>query len=121
MNVTFMRILPGKDSSVEIDPSSMVKAEAFTSDDQTELDQSYFASDDKNVLAGVWECAPCKEEIDSYPVHEMMTIISGSVTLTDKKGKSETFIAGDVFFIPKGTQCTWHITETLRKIYMIAG
>jgi uncharacterized cupin superfamily protein len=51
----------------------------------------------------------------------MMTIISGSVTLTDKKGKSEKFTAGDVFFIPKGTQCTWHITEALRKMYMIAG
>ncbi|MGK0399514.1 MAG: putative cupin superfamily protein [Gammaproteobacteria bacterium] len=50
----------------------------------------------------------------------MMTIISGSVTLTDKKGKSETFTAGDVFFIPKGTQCTWHITEALRKMYMLA-
>jgi uncharacterized cupin superfamily protein len=121
MNDTFMRILPGDDSLVEVEPSSMVELDAFTTDDQTELNQSYFASGDKNVLVGVWECAPCKEEIESYPVHEMMTIISGSVTLTNKKGKSETFTAGDVFFIPKGAQCTWHITETLRKIYMIAG
>lgn len=121
MNDTFMRILQGNDSSVEIESSSMVEVAAFTTDDQTELNQSYFTSVDKNVLAGVWECAPCKEEIESYPVHEMMTIISGSVTLTNKKGKSETFTAGDVFFIPKGTQCTWHITETLRKMYMVAG
>jgi uncharacterized cupin superfamily protein len=27
----------------------------------------------------------------------------------------------DVFFIRKGTKCTWHITETLRKFYMIAS
>ena len=44
----------------------MVELDAFTTDDQTELNQSYFASGDKNVLAGVWECAPCKEEIESY-------------------------------------------------------
>jgi len=27
----------------------------------------------------------------------------------------------DTFFIPKGTQCTWHITEKLRKFYMISS
>jgi len=121
MTNTFMRILPGKGTSVEVEPSNLVEENAFTSDDHTELDQLYFATDDKNVTAGVWECAPCKEEIDSYPVHEMMTIISGSVTLTNKAGKIEVFTAGDVFFIPKGTQCTWQITETLRKMYMIAS
>jgi hypothetical protein len=45
MNDTFMRVLPGNDSSVEIEPFSMVKAETFASDDRTELDQSYFTSD----------------------------------------------------------------------------
>jgi uncharacterized cupin superfamily protein len=121
MSNTFMRILPGMEPPVQIRTSSLVKSEDFTSENHTELDQLYFATDDKEVLAGVWECAPCKEEIDSYPAHEMMTVISGSVTLTNKEGASDTFTAGDVFFIPKGTQCTWHITEKLRKVYMIVG
>ena len=120
MSNTFKRLLPGEDSPIGIQPSNLVRQEAFTTKDQTELDQLYFATDDKSILTGVWECAPCKEEIESYPVHEMMTVISGSVTLTNKNGDSETFTAGDVFFIPKGTQCTWHITEKLRKFYMIA-
>jgi uncharacterized cupin superfamily protein len=51
----------------------------------------------------------------------MMTILSGSVTVTNVEGQSETFTVGDAFFIPKGTKCTWHITETLRKFYMIAA
>ena len=52
----------------------------------------------------------------------MMTVLSGSVTLTDPdSGNSETFTAGDTFFIPKGTPCIWEITETLRKHYMIAS
>ncbi len=49
-----------------------------------------------------------------------MTVISGSVTLTHPDGRSETFAAGDTFFIPKGAPCVWEITETLRKFYMIA-
>jgi uncharacterized cupin superfamily protein len=34
-------------------------------------------------------------------------------------GTSETFIAGDAFFIPKRSPCTWDNTETVRKFYMI--
>ena len=121
MNDTFMRLLPGDGSPSGMQPSNLVQPKAFTTEDHTELDQLYFAAGDESILTGVWECAPCKEEIDSYPVHEMMSVISGSVTLSNKNGDSETFTAGDVFFIPKGTQCTWHITEKLRKFYMIAS
>lgn len=116
----FMRLLP-QGSAAGLQPSDMTDPSAFTTDDQTELNDTFFATGDESILTGVWECAPCREEIDSYPVHEMMTVISGSVTLTDAAGNSETFTAGDVFFIAKGTSCVWEITETLRKFYMIAS
>ena len=48
-------------------------------------------------------------------------MISGEVRLTDAEGNSETYRAGDTFFIPKGTRCIWEITEKLRKFYMIAS
>ena len=121
MSDTFVRLMPGGDSASGMQPSDTVPAAAFTSADHAELNHTFFATGDEGILTGVWECAPCKEEIDSYPVHEMMTAISGSVTLTSAKGDSETFTAGDTFFIPKGTQCTWHITEKLRKFYMISS
>lgn len=116
-----LRLLANGDPATGMQPSNLTAPAAFTSDDHRETNHVFFAAADESVLSGVWECAPCKEEIDSYPVHEMMTVISGSVTLTDADGQSETFTAGDVFFIPKGTRCTWHITETLRKFYMIAA
>ena len=102
-------------------PSNFTAPDAFTTDDKTETNHFYFASDDESILTGVWESAPCKEVFDAYPVHEMMTILSGSVTLTNTEdGKSETFTAGDTFFVAKGTPCIWEITETLRKYYFIA-
>ena len=100
--------------------SDMIDASAFTTDDQTELNHTFYATGDESILSGVWECAPCREEFDAYPVHEMMTVISGSVTLS-RDGRSETFSAGDTFFIARGTTCVWEITETLRKFYMIAA
>lgn len=115
------RLLPGGDPATGMQPSDFTPPETFTSDDHRELNHTVFATTDESILSGVWESAPCKEEIESYPVHEMMTVISGSVTLTNADGQSETFTSGDVFFIPKGTKCTWHITETLRKFYMIAA
>ncbi len=115
------RLLSDGDPATGMQPSNLTPPEAFTSENHTEINHTFFATEDESVLSGVWECAPCKEEIDSYPVHEMMTVISGSVTLTNADGQSETFTSGDVFFIPKGTKCTWHITETLRKFYMIAS
>ncbi len=115
------RLLADGDPVTGMVPSNMVSPGDFTSDDHTELNHTFFATPDESILSGVWECAPCKEEIDAYPVHEMMSVISGSVTLTNADGSSETFTAGDVFFISKGTKCTWHVTETLRKFYMIAA
>ena len=121
MTTKVTRLLSGGDPVSGMQPSNMATTESFTGDDRTELIHSFFATADESILSGVWECAPNREEIESYPVHEMMTVISGSVTLTNADGSSDTFTAGDTFFIPKGTKCIWEITETLRKFYMIAA
>ena len=114
-----IRLLAGGDPVAGMQPSDMTAPGDFTTADRSELNHTFFSTPDGAVLAGVWECAPAREEIDAYPVHEMMTVISGSVTVTGADGSAETFTAGDSFFIAKGTRCTWHITETLRKFYMI--
>jgi len=119
MSSKAIRLLPGGDPVTGMQPSDMTADGDFTSDDHSELNHTFFSTHDDSILVGVWECAPCKEEIESYPVHEMMTVISGAVTVTNDDGHAETFTAGDVFYIPKGTKCTWHIEEKLRKFYMI--
>ena len=102
-------------------PSTLVAKDDFTTTDQTEIISSFHESADGRISAGVWECAPCREEFAAYPVDEMMTVIAGTVILTNPDRTSQTFTAGDTFFIPKGTPCTWEITRTLRKFYMIAA
>ncbi len=120
MGNRFYRLLPQGDSVDGMQPSNFTDPDAFTTNDKTEVNHTFFQTDDEKILLGVWECAPCREKIESYPVHEMMTVLSGSVTLTNAEGQSETFTPGDTFFVAKGTKCTWHITETLKKFYMIA-
>ena len=114
------KLLPGGDPQKGMVPSTMTPKEAFTGADKTELNHTFYQTEDESVLCGVWECAPCREAIESYPVHEMMSVLSGSVTITVDSEASQTFVAGDVFFLAKGTKCVWEITDTLRKYYMIA-
>ncbi len=103
-------------------PSSDVPLETFTTKDQTERDHSYFATEDENVTTGVWECAPSTTSFESCPVHELMTILAGSVTVTNHETEtSDTFVAGDTFFVEKGSNFTFEITETLRKYYFIVS
>ncbi len=121
MAPTFVRLLKDGDPETGMQSSNLIGPDAFTGDDKTELIHDFFESEDKKISAGVWECAPCREEIKHYPVNELMTVLSGSVTLTGADGSSETFTAGDTFFVAKGTRCVWHVTETLRKFHMSAS
>jgi len=121
MKATFYRLLADGHPVEGMQPSDFTSPDSFTTDDKTETNYTFYQTDDESILTGVWESAPCKEEIESYAVDEMMTVISGSVTLTDADGYAETYTAGDTFFVAKGTRCTWHITETLKKFYLIAG
>ena len=120
MTTNVIRLLPDADPIARMQQSDLVAQGAFTTTDKRELNHTFFQTEDGSTLSGVWECAPCREEIDAYPVHEMMTVLAGSVTLTNADGSSESFTAGDTFFIAKGTKCIWEITETLRKYYMIS-
>lgn len=95
--------------------------EAFTTDDISEANHSHFETDDESISVGTWESAPCRRVIESWPVHEMMTIVSGALTLTHKDGVSEKFGPGDTFYIAKGQYVVWEITEKLRKKYMIVA
>lgn len=99
-------------------PSNLIPKSSFTTDDQEETTTPFYRADDGSVTAGIWECAPCKVEISAYPVDEMMTIISGSLTITNADGVEETFGPGEVVFASKGAPMTWHITARLKKYFM---
>ena len=105
----------------EVNPSNLIPKGCFTTEDTDETTCPFYDAKDGSVAAGIWECGPCKMEIDNYPVNEMMTIISGTLVLTNADGVEETFGPGEVVFVAKGSKMTWHITERLRKYYMTSA
>ena len=121
MPMKHYRMFAPDDPSVSMAPSEFCPKDAFTTADQTEQNHSFYETEDESILAVVWTCAPSKEIIDAYPVNEMMTVLGGSVSITNEAGDVETFTKGDSFFIHKGAKVIWEITETLTKHYMIAA
>lgn len=118
MTEATFKVLPEPESAPV--PSKLMPKSSFTTEDTHETTTPFYRADDGSVSAGLWECAPCKVEIDAYPVNEMMTIISGSVTITNGDGVAETFGPGEVVFATKGARMTWHVTERLKKYFMIS-
>ncbi|MEM1436744.1 MAG: cupin domain-containing protein [Pseudomonadota bacterium] len=119
MSASTFKIFP--DAAGEKKPSRLIPEPCFTTDEKDETTMRFYEAEDGSVASGVWECPPCKVDIPGYPVNEMMTIISGSLTITNADGETEVFGPGEVVFAAKGAKMTWHITERLRKYYMTSA
>ncbi len=104
---------------LEMQSCSYIQTETLLEGTAEERAHVFLTSADEKFIAGVWECTPCKERIDSYPADEFMTVLAGSVTVTDDAGRSQTFSAGDSFTMQKGWSGTWHMTELFRKYFVM--
>ena len=68
---------------------------------------------------GIWESAPGTFKRDTLG-GELMFILSGVATFTHEGGDTVAFEAGDIIAFPPETKGTWVVTETLRKVYVMA-
>ena len=84
-----------------------------------EATHEYYSKDGRS--SGVWSCTPGRTLEENHAIDEFCTIIGGRLGLIDNEtGKEEVFVAGDSFFLPKGSNLTWVIYETVSKFYLIA-
>ena len=81
-------------------------------------DHAYFERPEPKFRTGIWRSQPYTEFYDSYAADEFMYVIEGDVTL-EAEGFSETYRAGDAFFVPKGFTGFWRQTTTMVKFYVI--
>jgi uncharacterized cupin superfamily protein len=64
---------------------------------------------------GTWECDPSTFEW-SYGSPETCYILEGKAKVTTPSGEVE-FGKGDLVRFPRGLDCTWTVTEKIRKKY----
>ncbi len=82
-------------------------------------DCNHFTNDAGNMFVGLWDSTPFESELRPFPCHEFVQVLEGGVTITEGDGSEHAFGAGDVFFVPKGTICSWRVTDYIKKYYSI--
>jgi uncharacterized cupin superfamily protein len=69
------------------------------------------------MIVGVRDSAPFDGEMRSHPHHELAHLLEGAVTITGGDGASQTFEAGDTFYIPQGAVCGWQSSGSVTALY----
>lgn len=63
----------------------------------------------------IWECEPSTFDW-AYTEKETCLMLKGKVTVTDGSD-SVSFGPGDLVIFPNGLECTWQVTEAVKKHY----
>ncbi|MGI9350667.1 MAG: cupin domain-containing protein [Rhizobiaceae bacterium] len=93
------------------------KSSSANNGNESQKEIECFANNTGTMRVGIWESDPFESDLEPFPCHEFVQMLSGTVTITDANGKSYEFIGGDCFFIPEGTICSWKCDTPVRKYY----
>ena len=80
-------------------------------------DSNAFTNDAENMFVGMWDSTAFESEMRPFPCHEFVRLLEGEITITQGDGTIHHFSAGDVFFVPEGTMCSWKTSGYVKKIY----
>jgi uncharacterized cupin superfamily protein len=78
-----------------------------------------FKSEDGKVIAGVWECEPGASRWEFLARGELITVLSGRMTVLEDGGEPAEITAGSTAYFPIGWCGVWTVHETLRKVYVV--
>lgn len=87
----------------------------------TAATRSWDVYSDARVNCGIWESEPFSK-IKTHPTSmEYCYLLEGQVKLTDSRGLSQVFKAGDAFVVKPGFNGTWESLTKVRKHYVICA
>jgi uncharacterized cupin superfamily protein len=78
-----------------------------------------FKSEDAKLIAGVWECEPGASRWEFDTRGELITVLSGRMTVLEDGGEPAEIGAGSTAYFPLGWHGVWTVHETLRKVYVV--
>lgn len=107
------------DPNVALAPSTPPAAAMLHSPVPVQHTHDAFTDATGQLNIGVWDTTGYHRKLINFPRHELMHLLEGSVTFEDDKGVTQSFTAGDTFFVPLGTPNSWKSEGYLRKIFVI--
>jgi uncharacterized cupin superfamily protein len=87
----------------------------------TQRDYNFFTNDTEDMFVGLWDSTPFESEMAPFPCHEFVRLLEGEIVITEDGGTVQRFGKDDVFFVPKGTVCSWKATGYVRKYYAMVS
>lgn len=69
------------------------------------------------MAAGVWDGTAFESELRAHPHHEFLRLLEGALTIAEADGASQTFAAGDTFYLLQGTVCAWKSSGYVKALY----
>ena len=103
-------------SMTEMDATGPLK---FVGKAPKRRDNSLFTNDANTMFVGMRDSTAFETEMKPFPHYEFVQMIEGEVVISEEDGTVHTFNAGDAFFVPMGTVCSWKATGKVRKFYSI--
>lgn len=107
------------DPQARLEPSAAPPADMLLSEPPVQHTLDIFTDATGQLNIGLWDTTGYTRKLIDFPRHELMHLIEGSVTFTDDEGRTQTFNAGDTFFMPQGTPSSWKSEGYVRKIFAI--
>jgi uncharacterized cupin superfamily protein len=107
------------DQRTVLQPSAAPEAEILIG--STPQCRAFTAFDDpaSPLRIGVWDSTPYARGARPHKVHELMTLLEGTVVLGLENGTQLTVNTGDTVFVPLNTPCSWTSTQYVRKFYAV--
>lgn len=97
---------------------TLTDADLLAGTNTPQRERVFFNNDHGNFEVGLWDTQAFTDtEAAPFPYHEFGQVLDGACTITEEDGTAHHFKAGDCFFIPAGTVCTWDVPTYLRKFY----
>ena len=112
-------LLQPVDLAAELKPSPPPAADVLLTPEPQCRSHPALADSPARTRIGLWDSTPYTRKQVPHPVNELMYILEGKVTLTDRNGRATEFGPGDCAFVPHLTTCSWHSAVNVRKLYCV--
>lgn len=118
--------VPAKGAVAAVDPAITARQMSVLEDTDPfiiegdlplQRDYNYFTNDTEDMFVGIWDSTPFESTMAPFPTHEFVRLLEGEITILEEDGTAHEFSAGDCFFIPMGTVCSWKTTAYVKKLY----
>ena len=72
-----------------------------------------------DIVVAIYEAKPMTLRIKDFSIDEFVTVVSGTLILTEEGGSPQRFGVGDSVLVPKGFTGTWEMQGNFREMVVV--